>query len=338
MYTLVVSDSLAGRKISSILQSELLMSRALLQQLIQQDGVRVNQQPVFLTKRAELGDIIKIMLPKEHSEVGKEYFPIHVCFENDEILVVNKPPNMLTHPTSKERSGSLLAGIAGYLARQDQIPHSIHRLDRNTSGVILFAKHAHYHHLFDIALQRGDIHRDYIALIYSGIETLPTPFTWHTISMPIAQNPNQPSRRMISHETGQNAITHFRVLAQIGRVALLQFRLETGRTHQIRLHMASIGMPLIGDRDYTLDYASKGQPRDAHNYLRMLSRQALHAYHLSWIHPLTHEKKSVHAPVAADIEELWMELGGRPEVMNELQNPVHSLPEEINVCYDKFER
>jgi 23S rRNA pseudouridine1911/1915/1917 synthase len=322
-YSLVISSAFEGRLVKSILQNQLGMSRKLLRQLIQNESVIVNGRPVYLTSRVALGDVLSILLPKETSMVVPTEMPLDISYEDDEVLVVNKPPQTLTHPTAREKTDSLLSGVAHYLLPTHQIPHSVHRLDRDTSGVVMFAKHAHAHHLMDVALREGTMHRDYVALVYrASRQSISESGPWETLRYAIAQDEQKPSRRVVvadDHPDGQVAITHYRLMAQVEKVAMVQLRLETGRTHQIRLHMATAGMPLLGDADYTAAYAASPLPEDANSYRRLTPRQALHAFHLQWTHPLTKQKREAAAPIAEDLRELWAELGGKNEAWDALQ-------------------
>jgi 23S rRNA pseudouridine1911/1915/1917 synthase len=324
MYSITVGPEQAGRMVKHILQAELKMSRRLQRELIRSGGVTCNGKPIRMIDRVQEGDIIKVVLPKEESEIVPETMPLDIRYEDDEILVVNKPPGMLAHPTAYERTGTLLGGLVAYLKEYGQVPHSVHRLDRDTSGLLMYAKTAHSHHLFDIALRQGDMHRAYLAIVYnpdansdasldpSSACRLDPNASWQTIDLPIASDPSKPSRRIISAD-GQRAVTHYRLIAHCGPLAIAQFRLETGRTHQIRLHCASYGMPLVGDPDYDFSYSMRPSVRRPETRLNF-PRQALHAYQLSWRHPIGGQTHVVQAEPPADMRQLWQSVGGDDRV------------------------
>jgi 23S rRNA pseudouridine1911/1915/1917 synthase len=324
IYELVISPEHAGKPLRSVLQSELRASRRLLRQLIQTNGVLKNGQPARLIDPVREGDQISVRLPEESSFVEPEPMDLDIRYEDDEVLVINKPAGVLTHPSSKERQGSLLAGVRAYLG-PESAPHSVHRLDRDTSGLILLAKHAHAHHLFDLALRQGQLHRVYWAFVWSADrEPLPEPTDWRVIDLPIAVDPAKPSRRVVSPE-GRRAVTHYRIIARqvLDGAALewVQVVLETGRTHQIRLHMASIGKPLVAERVYDGGYSREPLPVSVEAVAQAdwveaaIRRQALHAAWLAWTHPVTGQFRWVAAEPPADIRALWTTAGGTDEAL-----------------------
>lgn len=316
--------------IKSILLSEAKMSRRMVRHLAQTNQVLRNGAPVFLTARAVLGDEIYVMLPKEDSSVEPEQMRLDIRYEDEEFIVINKPAGILTHPTAREKTGSLLAGVRAYLGGS-VVPHCVHRLDRQTSGLVILAKHAHAHQLLDRALRQGQVHRVYHALALGFPQELQTPFLhtpeWQTIDLPIAQDPEKPSRRIVSPD-GQRAVTHYRIVAAQHGVGLLQIVLETGKTHQIRLHLASIGHPLLGDGDYNMSYFLSNRPEKS-TAERMenggLVRHALHATQLGWRHPVSGQFHVVTAEPPSDIQQGWSNLTGKMVDWSFLANDVSGL-------------
>jgi 23S rRNA pseudouridine1911/1915/1917 synthase len=321
-YRIHIDDRLAGRTLKGILQSEFKFSTRLLRNGILRDRITKNGEPVYLNQPVCEGDEIYIMLPKEESELEPEPMSLDIRFEDEEIIVVNKPAGCLTHPTARERSGSILAGVYAYLRPQGLVPHSVHRLDRDTSGLIMFAKHAHSHHLFDLALRAGHLHRTYTAIVnHTDAFAVPDVGEWAIIDLPIAQDANKPSRRIIS-AAGQRAITHYRVFAQTKELSMVQVVLETGRTHQIRLHFSAIGMPLVGDKVY--GWRPRETSSGANIHLKNappwqgFERQALHAHQLAWTHPVYKRDRGVEASPPDDMQNLWHHAGGADDAWKTL--------------------
>jgi len=310
-----VPDNLDGGTVEQILRSPLNMSQRMIRTLKQTDGVLRNGVRVDrLHNRASRQDVLTIQFPEETSDISPDPMNLEVCYEDFGVVMVNKPPGVLTHPTARERRGSLLAGVRAYLEPDGLVPHCVHRLDRNTSGLLLFAKHAYVHHLYDRLVRRHALHREYLALCYAP-EPCGTDGTWQTVQASIAGDESKPSRRVLVEAGGQTAVTHYRVLARTARAALVQLSLETGRTHQIRIHLASVGLPLIGDTDYT--YALHGSaPPDAATYAHMAHGQQLHAFRLSFSTPLEQHPVCVESPLRPQMLELWEMLGGHPTDCN----------------------
>lgn len=329
MYSFIIRESQNGRILRNILQNEMKISSRFTRRIVEQRSLTVNGKVVFLTSRVKTGDVVNIVLPKEQSSVLSEPMDLDIRYEDAEVVVVNKPPGRLTHPSARERWGSILAGVQAYLDKDGLVPHSVHRLDRDTSGLVMFAKHAHAHHLFDIALQEGNMHRSYIALVHdlreinSQAASLIKPSVdagWQTIDLPIAQSEEMLSRRVISTE-GQSAVTHFRVIGKTQGVCAVELQLETGRTHQIRLHMSSVGLPLVGERDYPARFLYEDNQtlhRQIDELNLVMKRQALHAFRLAWKHPVTKCNHEVTAPVPTDMQTVWNRLDGDPLIWEPL--------------------
>lgn len=251
-------------------------------ELRMEKSVLINGQVAGWTSRLQLGDKLSIpFFEPEPSSVIPTYMDIHILYEDEHLLIANKPAKMDTHPNSAEDHNSLLNGVAFHLQSKGELHNikHIHRLDRDTTGAVIFAKHRMCGAILDKRLEERKIKRTYIALVEGQLKT-----SSGTISNPIGRDRHHPTRRRVS-PTGQGAITHYK-LHQYDKkqnTSLITCQLDTGRTHQIRVHLSSIGHPLIGD---TLYGSSVKQ-----------QRQALHAVKVEFIHPFTEEEILCTAPM-----------------------------------------
>ncbi|WP_449620458.1 RluA family pseudouridine synthase [Robertmurraya sp. Marseille-Q9965] len=241
--------------------------------------VTVNGAPVNWNEALKTGDRLRIRLFSEvEFGVTPTYMDLEVLFEDDHLLIVNKPAGVHTHPNGPEDTDTLANGVAYHLQANGelrQVKH-IHRLDRDTSGAILFAKHALAGSILDKMLEERKIKRTYVALVQGRIKGKKG-----TINAPIGRDRHHPTKRRVS-PNGQQAITHYEVIETSPHSSKVKCQLETGRTHQIRVHFSHIGHPLIGDKLYNEN--SSG------------SRLALHSEQLQLNHPLTFEKIDVVCP------------------------------------------
>jgi 23S rRNA pseudouridine1911/1915/1917 synthase len=220
-----------------------------------------------------------------------EPIPLRILYEDDALLVVDKPAGMLVHPVGPLRGGTLANGLAHHLRAQG-LPgrvHLVQRLDRDTSGVIAVAKRSEIHRLLDRQLRSRRLHRRYLALVAGA------PPESGTIDGPIGRNPDDPPLRAVRPE-GQPATTRFRVVERYHGAALVELELETGRTHQIRVHLEHLGHPVLGDRWY------------GRAGLDLVQRQALHAAELRLEHPVTGLALRVESPLPEDLEALREQL------------------------------
>ncbi|MCE5285725.1 MAG: RluA family pseudouridine synthase [Pelosinus sp.] len=232
------------------------------------------------------GDILTITLGDSNCSITPVDLSIDICYEDDYLLVINKPAGMLVHPTTKEMNNTLANAVMHYY-QVNNIRcgfHPVHRLDRNTSGLVLIAKTPYIQHMLSHDHIKK-IRRIYYALV-AGI--LPAPSG--IIEAPIGRHPESIIERIVTPE-GKNAITHYQVCKTIGQVSLVQLELETGRTHQIRVHLAYIGHPLLGDDLYG-------------DTTKLLNRQALHAAKLLFNHPITHEFLEINSTFPNDMHNL----------------------------------
>lgn len=243
--------------------------------------VRINGKSPDWTLPLVKGERLQLNLfVEEEMTVEPEYQNVEIIFEDDHLIVFNKPAGMDTHPNEPEQTGTLANGAAFHMQSNGELtrPRHVHRLDRDTTGAILFAKNALIGAILDKMLEERSIKRTYLALADGIIRQKKG-----TIDKPIGRDRHHPTRRRVS-ETGQNAITHFKVIDRFKQedLTLVQCSLETGRTHQIRVHFSDFGHPLAGDALY--------------DGSKTFVRQALHAVKLEFVHPFTQEKIICHAP------------------------------------------
>ncbi len=273
-----------GRMVKSLLSS-LNLSRRLRRDLLSGGHIRVNDKPTFLTSRVHVGDqIIVEPVVETNDHFPPESIPLDIAYEDEHLVVINKPPGLLVHPTSRERTGTLASAISFHMEKQGESYRfrPVHRLDRDTSGLLIIAKHKLAHERLSRALRKREIHREYMAFTVGNIQQ-----DKFSICAPIGLSEGSTLKRTVyfegTSELAKQAITHVHVLHNyIGNLAAkVEITLETGRTHQIRVHLASIGHPIFGDTLYGEIHANEYAPE--------LSRQALHAFKLSFAHPVTEE-------------------------------------------------
>lgn len=280
-----------GKTIQNILQNKLHLSRIFIRELKNHSGIFRNNVPVFTNQRVVSGDTILIKWQNLQQTIEPIQVPLSIIYEDSDILVIDKQWGILSHPVKNDQEPTI-ANAALYHWRSIGSCASFHpvtRLDRNTSGLMLIAKHKWAHQqLNEQSLQRN-IHKKYITVVHGNVLS-----PAGTINAPIARLPGSIIERRVAND-GQVAITHYQVQAQFCNASQLAVVLETGRTHQIRVHLAYIGHPIIGDTLY-------GKSES------IIPRQALHAANLSFIHPRTKERLNLYAPLPDDIQQLicWL--------------------------------
>ncbi|WP_175639979.1 RluA family pseudouridine synthase [Metabacillus schmidteae] len=282
----------------SILSSKLGASKSLIQRWNQASAIKKNNSIADVNHKLEHNDRLYLHLfKKEDYGVLPENTTVDILYEDDHLLIVNKPPGMDTHPNEPNQKGTLANAIAFYYqlnGLQIRVRH-IHRLDRDTSGAVIFAKHDLAQSILDQDLQVKKIKRTYLAIIKGKLSKLTG-----TIDKPIGRDRHHATRRRVS-PNGQKAITHYKVERYDPKtnLSILSLQLDTGRTHQIRVHLSSMNHPIIGDTLY-------GGSKD------LIKRQALHAKSIALSHPLTHEKVEVEASIPADILAIIKSKQSRP--------------------------
>lgn len=256
-------------------------------------SILINQQWVHVNYRLNAGEelLIHIQENASNDKIIPSNLPFPIIYEDEDLVVINKPADMPIHP-SQNNYGNTLANAAAYYYEVEKntpfIFRCINRLDRNTTGLTILAKNMYSAGVLAGQMQRREIKRLYLAVIDGHLEK-----KYGTIRLPIGRKSGSTIERQIDLVHGENAITHYCRLRTVGNYTLAAFQLETGRTHQIRVHMASLNTPLIGDTLYnTLPSATA------------LPRQALHAYRISFIHPVTKKHMKFTAPIPEDILSL----------------------------------
>ncbi|MFD0694122.1 RluA family pseudouridine synthase [Paenibacillus sp. GCM10027628] len=254
--------------------------RKLFLRLASQGGIRVQGNKLLMH-----------LFPEEKATFAPEFHDLEICFEDDFCLVVGKPAGMSIHPAEAGQKGTLASAVAYYFASTGQacaIRH-IHRLDQDTTGAVLYAKNEWAHVLLDEAMREKKIDRRYVAFVQGVMRAQKG-----TIDEPIGRDRHHAGKRRVT-PGGDAAVTHYRVLQQMKRAAQVELVLETGRTHQIRVHLSHLGHPLIGDSLYGGSTA-------------LLKRQALHGERLQFVHPVTQEPITARASWPEDMLDLLRKL------------------------------
>jgi 23S rRNA pseudouridine1911/1915/1917 synthase len=254
------------------------LSRSYVERLIEQGNVTVDGKTVKAGYKLKAGSQVEISIPEARPlEVEAEDIPLDVIHEDQDIIVINKPRGMVVHPAAGNYSGTLVNALlkhcGGSLSDINGIirPGIVHRIDKDTTGVLVIAKNNNAHSVLSRKLKEHDVNRIYTA-VAEGVITEDR----GKINAPIGRDPVDRKKMAVNMKTGRRAVTHFRVLERFRSATLLELRLETGRTHQIRVHMSYIGHPLIGDPVY-------GRKKHAYGF----EGQALHAALLGFEHPAT---------------------------------------------------
>jgi 23S rRNA pseudouridine1911/1915/1917 synthase len=299
----IIVDAPTGRLDTYLARRLPELSRTRIAQLLSQGRVTLNGHVPRKSETPRVGDVVEVEIPPaEPSEILPEPLPLHIVFQDADLAVVNKAAGMVTHPAPGHRTGTLvnallyhlddLSGIGGVLR-----PGIVHRLDRHTSGLLIVAKHDRAHRRLAAQLKRREIRRTYLACCWGHVQDR------QTIDAPLGRSPGD-RKRMAVVEDGRRAVTHVQRLERWRAADLLRVRLETGRTHQIRVHLASIGHPVVGDDTYGAGWVRgiSGPVRAwAQELARRVPRQFLHAAELEFRHPRTGARMCLTAPLPADL-------------------------------------
>ena len=300
---IIINEELKGKRIDSFISEyNTELTRSTVQRLIEETQITVNGKKIKPSYKTNVNDEISINIPEpKEVDLKPQNIPIEILFEDNDIIVVNKPKGMVVHPANGNPDGTLvnavmaickdsLSGIGGEIR-----PGIVHRLDKDTSGAIIVAKNDKAHIKLSEDLKNHKIKKTYIALVRGIIKENEA-----TINMPIARS-KQDRKKMAVDKNGKEAITHFKVLNRYKeKYTLLEINIETGRTHQIRVHLSHIGYPIIGDNTYSNGKNEWG-----------IVGQCLHAKALDFKHPITGKDIHIEAPIPEYFNTILKELEGK---------------------------
>ena len=299
-FTYEILPKEAGTRVDKYLAGELSeLSRSYVQKLLKEGMVTLEEKPLKSNYKLRAGDVLDIRIPPaKEPDILPEDIPLDILYEDDDLLVVNKPKGMVVHPGAGHYKGTLvnallfhcgdsLSGINGVLR-----PGIVHRIDRDTTGSLLVCKNDTTHREIAEQLKVHSITRKYRAIVHGVLKE-----EEGTVDTSIGRHPVDRKKMAVNYKNGKEAITHYRVLERFREYTYVECRLETGRTHQIRVHLSSIGHPLLGDEVYgTGDKAFH------------LEGQTLHAMVLGFVHPTTGEYMEFSAPIPDYFEKLLKKL------------------------------
>ena len=291
----------SGERIDALLARNLEeLSRSAVQRLIEQGSVSFHGRPVKKNYKCAAGDCFQIILPEaEDVPLIAQELPLDIVYEDEDLVVINKARGMVVHPAPGHPDGTLvnallwhcgdsLSGIGG-----EKRPGIVHRIDKDTSGLLIVAKNDFAHQGLSAQLSDHSLYREYEAIVRGNFRE-----DSGTVDAPIGRHPTDRKRMAVTSKNAKPAVTHWQVIARYRGYTHIRCRLETGRTHQIRVHMASIGHPLLGDYTYGAPSPDKG-----------LEGQCLHARRLRFIHPRSGEEHIVEAPLPLYFTDVINKLG-----------------------------
>ena len=299
METYIVKQEEQGKRLDVYISSKNNdLTRTAVQRMIEEGNIVVNDKKQKVAYKIACGDIINIeKVEAKPIELKAQDIPIEIIYEDKDIIVVNKPKGMVVHPANGNPDGTLvnaimsickdsLSGIGGEIR-----PGIVHRLDKDTSGILIVAKNDKAHVNMSEQIKKHEVKKTYIALVRGVVKENEA-----TIDMPIGRS-NSDRKKMAVTKNGRNAITHIKVLKRYKKYTLLEINIETGRTHQIRVHLSHIGYPIIGDYIYSNGKNEFG-----------IVGQCLHAKSLEFEHPITGNKMKLEAPLPEYFQEILEEL------------------------------
>ncbi len=296
---LVITEEMASKRLDKVLSEALKdFSRNYLQILIDEKLITVNGKVAKASFKCKCGDVVEIELKEtEEIEAVPQNLNLDVVYEDSDVIVVNKPKGMVVHPGPGNPDGTLVNGLLHHCTDLSGIngvlrPGIVHRIDKDTTGLIVACKNDKAHESLADQLMLKTASRKYLALVHGVM-----PHEFGTIDAPIGRDEKDRQKMAVTAKNSKNAVTHFKVVERFQDATLMECSLETGRTHQIRVHMQYIGYPIVGDPKYSL--------RKTRNDTQ---GQMLHAFELTFVHPSTKKAMTFHAPLPEYFEQILMEL------------------------------
>ena len=287
---MIISEENVGKRIDKYLSENLDYSRTIIQKMIDNENIKVNDKKTKASYKLELNDTVLIDDNfKEETDILPENIKLDIVYEDNDLMIINKPSGMVVHPGNGNQEHTLVNALMGYTTNLSDgsktRPGIVHRIDKDTSGLMVVAKNNKSHELLAEAFKNKDIHRYYTALVIGELDT-----SEGLIDAPIGRDPSDRKRYTVTKQNSKNAITHFNILKRYKGYTLINLKLETGRTHQIRVHMKYIGYPIYNDPVYT---KMKCTPFG----------QFLHSREIDFYHPIT--KKHLHftAPLPKEFQD-----------------------------------
>ena len=278
--------------LKEILLDKLQFSVRSLSKMKREQSILVNGNFTKPSTKIKKGDLIEVKIEEDMANFEPQDLNLDILYDDFDIIMVNKPPFMVVHPTKSHNDKTIANGVTDYIIKQNEKVkiRFVNRLDMNTSGLVIVAKNAYAHHTLSLDMGENKVEKKYITVVKGIVKD-----DFGTINVPIYR-PTEDSVKRVVDERGQASVTHYKVLERLNDATVLEVKLETGRTHQIRVHMAYIGHGIIGDELY-------GYVDEA-----LINRQALHAYSLVFEQPRTKEELKFEAKLPKDIEELIQKL------------------------------
>ena len=297
---LTVAQEDAGKRADVFLSEKFEVTRTAAARLIEEGAALVNGDTVPKNRKLKCGEEVSLEIPPvKETETLPENIPLNIVYEDEDIAVIDKPKGMVVHPAAGNESGTLVNALLYHMGERlsgiggERRPGIVHRIDKDTSGLLVVAKNDFAHTVLSEGLKTHSIDREYMAVAIGNFKE-----DSGTVNKPIDRSPKD-RKKMAVVAGGREAITHFAVAERFGNYTLLALKLETGRTHQIRVHMASIGHPLLGDEVY-------GGTNSG--FKMHLVGQTLHAYRLSLTHPRSGERLTFESPIPEYFENILEKL------------------------------